>query len=69
MKQTFIFAGKNFIRMLLLLFAVSIATFALISISPIDPLQANIGQAALGSMSEAQIEKLESYWGVDTPPV
>lgn len=69
MKQTLLFAGKNFIRMILLLFAVSIATFALISISPIDPLQANIGQAALGAMSEAQIEKLESYWGVDTPPV
>lgn len=69
MKKTFIFAGKNFIRMLLLLFAVSIVTFALVSISPIDPLQANVGQAALGAMSEAQIAKLQSYWGVDTPAV
>ena len=44
---------KNFVRMILLLFAVSIVTFALVSASPIDPLQANVGQAALGSMSEA----------------
>ena len=69
MKHNLLFAGKNFIRMLLLLAAVSVATFALVSASPIDPLQANVGQAALGSMSEAQKEKLRSYWGVDEPPV
>lgn len=69
MKRNFIFAGKNFIRMILLLTAVSIVTFALVTVSPIDPLQANVGQAALGSMSEAQKEKLRSYWGADTPPV
>ncbi len=68
MKQHFLFAGKNFIRMILLLFAVSIVTFALVSASPIDPLQANVGQAALGTMSEEQKEKLRSYWGVDEPP-
>lgn len=68
-KHNILFAGKNFIRMILLLVAVSIATFALVSASPIDPLQANVGQAALGSMSEAQKEKLRSYWGVDVPPV
>ena len=69
MKRSLIFAGKNMVRMLLLLFAVSIVTFALVSASPIDPLQANVGQAALGSMSETQKEKLRSYWGVDVPPV
>lgn len=69
MKHNLLFAGKNFIRMILLLIAVSVATFALVSASPIDPLQANVGQAALGSMSEAQKEKLRSYWGVDEPPV
>lgn len=68
-KENLLFAGKNFIRMILLLVAVSIVTFALVSVSPIDPLQANVGQAALGSMSEAQKEKLRSYWGVDEPPV
>ena len=34
------------------------------AVSPIDPLQTNVGQAALGSMSAEQIEKLEAYWGV-----
>lgn len=67
--QTIKWIGKNFIRMVLLLTAVSIVTFALVSISPIDPLQANVGQAALGSMSAEQIEKLETYWGVNEPPV
>lgn len=55
--------------MIFLMIAVSIVTFALVSASPIDPLQANVGQAALGTMSEEQKEKLRSYWGVDEPPV
>ena len=67
--ENFLWIGKNFIRMILLLAAVSVVTFTLVSISPIDPLQANVGQTALGSMSEEQIEKLQSYWGVDTPPL
>ena len=57
MKRIGIYAGKNLLRIILLLFAVSILTFALVSASPIDPLQANVGQAALGSMSEKQKEK------------
>ena len=69
MKRIGIYAGKNLLRIILLLFAVSILTFALVSASPIDPLQANVGQAALGSMSEEQKEKLRSYWGVDESPV
>ena len=52
MKRIGIYAGKNLLRIILLLFAVSILTFALVSASPIDPLQANVGQAALGRMSE-----------------
>ena len=55
--------------MVFLLFAVSIAAFALMTASPIDPLKANVGQAALGSMSQEQIAKLEEYWGVGQPPV
>ena len=69
MKRIGIYVGKNLLRIILLLFAVSILTFALVSASPIDPLQANVGQAALGSMSEEQKEKLRSYWGVDESPV
>ena len=55
--------------MALLLVAVSIAAFILVSVSPIDPLQANVGQVALGSMSAEQIAKLEAYWGVGEPPM
>ena len=69
MKHRLGFAGKKLIRMALLLFGVSIVTFLLMCASPLDPLQTNVGQAALGTMSPEQIEKLETYWGVDTPPV
>ena len=69
LKDHLLFIGKNFIRMGLLLVAVSIAAFFLVSVSPIDPLQANVGQVALGSMSAEQITKLETYWGVGEPPV
>ncbi len=68
-KEYLIFIGKHVVRMLLLLFFVSAAAFTLISVSPIDPLQANVGQAALGSMSQEQIAKLQAYWGVGKPPV
>ena len=60
---------KNILRVLLLAAAVSMVTFWLMKSSPVDPLQANVGQAALGSMSREQVEKLEEYWGVHTPPV
>lgn len=69
MKDHLLFIGKQLIRMVLLLMAVSIVAFILVSVSPIDPLQANVGQVALGSMSAEQIAKLEAYWGVDTPPL
>lgn len=69
MKKWPAYMGKQCIRMVLLVFVVSIVTFALMKASPIDPLQANVGQAALGAMSPEQIEKLEEYWGVNTPPV
>ena len=68
-RQIWISAGKNLIKMILLVIAVSIVAFMLMSASPVDPLQANVGQVALGSMSQEQIAKLEEYWGVDTPPV
>ena len=69
MKHRLWFTGKKLIRMALLLLGVSIVTFLLMSASPLDPLQTNVGQAALGSMSPEQIAKLEAYWGVDMPPL
>ena len=67
MKHRLQFAGKKLIRMLLLLLGVSLAAFLLMSASPLDPLQTNVGQAALGAMSQEQIAQLENYWGVNTP--
>ena len=63
------FTAKKLVRMALLLLGVSLTAFALMTASPLDPLQTNVGQAALGSMSQEQIARLEAYWGADTPPV
>ena len=69
MKNIFVFTAKQIVRVALLLIAVSILSFVLISVAPIDPLQTNVGQAALGSMTPEQIAKVEEYWGVNTPAV
>ncbi len=61
--------GRSFLRMAVLLVLVSLGAFLLVSASPIDPLQTNIGQAALGSMSQEQIKRLQEYWGVGVPPL
>lgn len=53
--------------MTVLLMLVAIAAFFLLAISPMDPLRTNVGQAALGSMSDEQIARLEEYWGVGVP--
>lgn len=68
MKHRLQFTAKKLIRMALLLLGVSLVTFLLMCASPLDPLQTNVGQVALGSMSPEQVEQLEVYWGVDTPP-
>lgn len=67
MKQTAGWIFKKSVRMLLLLLLVSAASFFLVSLSPVDPLQSNVGQAALGTMSREQVEELKEYWGVGTP--
>ncbi|MEY8355810.1 ABC transporter permease [Lachnospiraceae bacterium 54-53] len=67
--NTGLFLFRNLLRMAVLLFLVSIAAFFLVTVSPVDPLDANIGQAALGSMSREQIARLSRYWGVGEPPV
>ena len=68
MKHRLQFTAKKLLRMALLLLGVSLAAFLLMCASPLDPLQTNVGQTALGSMSREQVEKLEEYWGVNTPP-
>lgn len=68
MRHRLQFTAKKLFRMALLLLGVSLTAFLLMDASPLDPLQTNIGQAALGTMSPEQIAKLEEYWGVNTPP-
>ncbi len=55
------------LRFALLMVAVSVAVFALVSASPIDPLQANVGQAALANLGEEKRAALEAYWGANVP--
>ena len=59
--------GKNILKYALLMLAVSVVTFALVGLSPIDPVQANVGQAAYAGMGEEQKAALASYWGSDLP--
>ena len=47
--------------------AVSILTFVLVCLSPLDPTQANVGQAAYSAMSDAKREQLAAYWGSGLP--
>ncbi len=61
------FLIRNIGKFLLLMVAVSLVTFVLVSVSPVDPVQANVGQAAYVNMSEAKRAQLAAYWGVDAP--
>lgn len=61
------FVMRNIGKFLLLMVAVSLVVFTLVSLSPIDPVQANVGQAALISMSPEKRAQLDAYWGADEP--
>mgnify|MGYP002598396106 FL=1 len=59
---------KNIVKIVTLLFAVSIISFTLVNISPIDPVQ----QYLLGlgtAVSQEKRAEIEAYWGVDRPLV
>lgn len=61
-------AAVNFIKIISLLLAVSIIAFALVCLSPIDPVQQYI--LGLGSaVSPERRAAIEEYWGVGQPPV
>lgn len=55
------------LRCAALLLAVSAVTFFLVGVSPIDPVQANVGQSALLAMSAEKRAALAEYWGVGEP--
>ncbi|HIT60886.1 MAG TPA: ABC transporter permease [Candidatus Fimousia stercorigallinarum] len=58
----------NSIKILSLLLAVSILSFALVSASPVDPVQQYILELG-ASVSPEQRMEIEAYWGVQEPPV
>lgn len=62
----------NFVRyglkIVSLLLAVSVVAFALVSASPIDPVQQYILGLGAGVSPEQRAE-IEAYWGVNEPPV
>lgn len=58
---------KNTLRLLALLFFVSVVTFILIELSPIDPINAYISSA--DAVSTEQKILIEQYFGLDKNPV
>lgn len=61
------YLARHIVRFALLMLAVGLVVFALVSMSPIDPVQTNVGQAAYVNMSEAKRAQLASCWGGDVP--
>ncbi|SFE54239.1 peptide/nickel transport system permease protein [Alteribacillus iranensis] len=57
---------SKLLRLVLLLFAVSLASFILISFSPVDPVQSYIGAEA-SRVSPEQRKEIEAYWGLNEP--
>lgn len=58
------FLGLKAIRLIILLIVVSIISFFLVEISPIDPVRAYIGEM---TVSSEQIAILQEFWGVGQP--
>ena len=63
------FLFQNLVKMATLLVGVSIVAFTLVSMSPIDPVQANVGTLGYMRMTPEKKAEFASYWGADVPPV
>jgi peptide/nickel transport system permease protein len=59
---------RRVVWLVVLLTAVSIASFTLVSLSPIDPVQAYVGADML-TISTEQRELIAERWGLNDPPV
>lgn len=60
------YMGKTLFRMLTLLIAVSILSFLLLEVSPVDPLTAYIGTDS--TLSGEAKEEISRHWGLNEPP-
>lgn len=63
------YIGRGIVKIATLLIAVSILSFILVSMSPVDPVRAYIGEVGVANMSTENLARLEAYFGLDTPPV
>ncbi len=54
------------LKAILLLITVSIVTFAMVEVSPIDAVESYVGEAGV---TNDQKERIEEYWGLNEPPV
>ncbi len=61
------YIGFTTLRMLLLVVAVSILSFVLVTASPIDPLTAYVG--AESTLSQEAKAEIAEHWGLDEPPL
>lgn len=62
------FLVNKVLRLSLLLFAVATFSFTLLSLSPIDPVDAYVGTAIL-NISPEQRQQIADRWGLDDPPL
>ncbi|MEO0827322.1 MAG: ABC transporter permease [Cyanobacteria bacterium J06642_9] len=68
LKPIVTFAAQKLLRLGLLLLAVAIFTFVLLSLSPINPVQAYIG-ADMMQISPEQRQLIAERWGLDQPMI
>lgn len=54
------------LKAILLLITVSIVTFSMVEVSPIDAVESYVGEAGV---TNDQKERIEEYWGLNEPPV
>jgi peptide/nickel transport system permease protein len=62
------FLANKIVRLMVLLGAVSLLTFTLLELSPIDPVSAYVG-AEIMRIGPEQRELIAQRWGLDEPPV
>lgn len=66
LKRVASFTLRTLIRLLLLLIAVSVFSFVLVSLSPVDPINAYVGAEML-QIGPEQRELITQRWGLDEP--
>ncbi len=61
------FIGVNIAKAVLLIIAISVVCFILVSASPVDPVRAYVGEVGMANMSQEALQQLNDYFGVNTP--